>query len=91
VSGLRTARGLALGFLGGMAAGLLVWSRQLRADRRSLFSRNPVRRLAALGYLRAHPSVENARLLRDFLRWETRPALRRRGEAVLLEMESLLE
>ena len=74
----------------GAAAGMLLWSHQMRDAKRDLFHRRPVRRLAALGYVGARPSVENARLLRDFTAWEARPALRRRAAALLRRMETHL-
>lgn len=74
------------GFFGGLIIGLLVWSAQMQRCRRDLFSRSPVRRLAALGYLGGRPSVETARLLADYARWERRPALRRRAERLLRRM-----
>jgi hypothetical protein len=58
--------------------------------KRDLFHRRAANRLAALGYVGARPSVENARLLRDFTAWETRPALRRRAAALLRRMETHL-
>ena len=82
---------LTAGLVGGFAVGLVVWSTQMRRAQNGLFSPSPVRRLAALGYLAGQPSVETARLLCDYLRWEQRPALRRRGEAVLRRMEDYLE
>ena len=84
----HVSRGMAAGFLVGAVAGVVLWSRQQYADRRALFSGNPLRRLAALGYLRARPSVENARLLSDYVKWESRPMLRRRGQALLRWIES---
>jgi hypothetical protein len=74
----------------GATAGMLSWSRHMREARRDLFHRRAVKRLAALGYVGARPSVENARLLRDFTAWETRPALRRRAAALLRRMETHL-
>ena len=38
-------------FLGGVAAGTLMWSRMQRQYRRNLFSKHALRRVAALGYL----------------------------------------
>ena len=76
--------------LAGAAAGMLLWSQQMRDAKRDLFHRRPVKRLAALGYVGARPSVENARLLRDFTAWESRPALRRRAAALLRRMETHL-
>ena len=78
------------GFLGGLIIGLLVWSTQIRRSRRDLFSRNPVRRLAALGYNGGHPSVDAARLLTEYVSWERRPTLRRRAERLLRRMQSEL-
>ena len=86
----RLGRGLAAGFLIGAVAGIVAWSRQQHVDRRALFSGNPLRRLAALGYLRTRPSVENARLLSDYVKWESRPVLRRRGEVLLRWYETHL-
>ena len=74
-------------FVGGVVAGLLLWSMQMRRYRRDLFSGNPLRRLAALGYLGGQPSFETARVLRDYVSWESRTVLRRRGERVLRRVE----
>jgi hypothetical protein len=80
--------------LAGLAAGLLVgsvgWTLQQRRHRQALFHPRPFRRLAAIGYLRAHPSVDSARLLHDYLRWEPHPLLRRRARAILRRMEQVL-
>jgi hypothetical protein len=78
---------LATAFLGAAAAGFLLWSRVIRQSRRNLFSRNPVERVAALSYLGARPSVETARLLRDYLSWESSPLLRRRARSLLGRLE----
>jgi hypothetical protein len=79
-----------LGFLGGVAAGGLVWSRMQRNYRRNLFSRHAIRRVAALGYLRARPTVNTAQLLREYVAWEPRPILRKRGVRMLKRLESAL-
>lgn len=84
---LRAPRFLAMGFVSGFAAGVLLWSRQQHTFKRGLFSQSPLRRLAALGYLSGRPSLETVRLLRDYVRWEPRAALRRRGERVLRRVE----
>lgn len=84
------AKAVTAGFLGGLIIGLLVWSTQIRRSRRDLFSRNPVRRLAALGYIGGHPSVDTARLLTEYVGWERRPALRRRAERLLRRMQAQL-
>ena len=80
----------ALGLIAGVAIGLVGWSAQQNRWRSALFSPRPMQRLAALGYLRAHPSVDSARLLRDYLQWESYPLLRRRARRVLLRTERLL-
>jgi hypothetical protein len=79
-----------LGFAGGLALGLIVWSQQTERSRRDLFSIQPWRRLAALGYLRGQRSPQNVRLLRDYVVWERHPRLRRRGERILRRMEKSL-
>jgi hypothetical protein len=81
---------VAVGFLGGIAAGTLVWSRLQRQYRRNLFSRYTLRRVAALGYLRARPSVNTAQLLREYVAWEPRPILRQRGARMLKRLEAAL-
>ena len=78
---------VATSFFGAAAAGFLLWSRVIRQSRRNLFSRNPVERVAALSYLGARPSVETARLLRDYLSWESSPLLRRRARSLLGRLE----
>jgi hypothetical protein len=85
------ARLAALGFLGGLATGLVVWGTQVQRSRRELFSRSPVRRLAALGYLAGQPGLETARVLADYVNWEPRPILRRRGQVLLRRMEAYLD
>ena len=80
----------AVGFLGGMAAGSLMWGRMQRNCRRSLFSRNPLFRVAALGYLRAHRTVTTAQLLREYVAWEPRRILRQRGVRMLKRLEATL-
>lgn len=80
-----------LGFLGGLAVGLVVWGTQVQRSRRDLFSRSPVRRFAALGFLGGRPGIETAKLLTDYVRWEARPLLRKRGQRLLRRMESYLD
>ena len=91
MSSVRHARFAAAGFIGGLAAGLVVWSTQVQRSRRELFSRSPVRRYAALGFLAGRPGLETARLLADYVNWETRPALRRRGQLLLRRMKAYLD
>ena len=86
----RTTNLATLGFLGGAAVGALVWSMQMQRYRRDLFNPQPLRRLAALGYLSGQPSFDTARVLRDYVGWERRTVLRRRGERVLRRVEAHL-
>jgi hypothetical protein len=81
---------VAVGFVGGIAAGTLLWSRMQRHCRRNLFSRSAVRRVAALGYLRTKPTVNTAQLLREYVAWEPRPILRQRGVKMLQRLEAAL-
>jgi hypothetical protein len=81
---------VAVGFVGGLAAGTLLWSRMQRHYRRNLFSRSPLLRVAALGYLRAKPTVNTAQILREYVAWEPRPMLRQRGARMLRHLEASL-
>jgi hypothetical protein len=81
---------VAVGFLGGVAAGSLAWSRMQRQYRRNLFSKSALHRMAALGYLRARPTVGTAQLLREYVAWEPRAVLRSRGARLLRKLESSL-
>ncbi len=87
----RHLRLAAAGFVGGLTVGLVVWSTQVQRSRRELFSRSPMRRYAALGFLAGRPGLETARLLADYVNWETRPALRRRGQLLLRRMHAYLD
>jgi hypothetical protein len=91
VSAERHVRSAVVGFVGGLAVGLVVWSTQVQRSRRELFSRFPMRRYAALGFLAGRPGAETARLLRDYVNWEKRPALRRRGQQLLRRMHAYLD
>ena len=56
--------------------------------RRDLFSPRVLRRLAAMAYMGREPAtVDNIRLLRDFIAWEPRKLLRRRARAIVARME----
>jgi len=79
---------LALG--AGFAAGVVLAQRRMDRYRRSLFSRRPLDRLAALGYLSGRPGADTVRLLREYLTWETHPLLRRRAAAITRRMEGRL-
>lgn len=86
----RSTQAMTLGFAGGIVLGAIVWSAQIRRSRRDLFSKSPVKRLAALGYLGGRPGLDTARLLTDYVGWERHPALRRRGERILERMHAYL-
>ena len=86
----RTTRLVALGFLGGFAAGVLLWSREQHVRKRDLFSPRPMRRFAALSYLRGQRTPETASLLRDYIRWEQRDDLKRRARRLLDRVERQL-
>ena len=79
------------GFLGGLVLGAVVWSSQIRRSRRELFSKNPVRRLAALGYLGGQPGLETARILTDYIGWERDVTLRRRAQRLLRRMHATFD
>ncbi|MDQ3675117.1 MAG: hypothetical protein M3365_12195 [Gemmatimonadota bacterium] len=83
-------RYMAVGFVGGVAAGSFVWNRLQHDWRRELFNRSALRRVAALGYLRGRPTVSTARILREYIAWEPRPILRQRGARILKSIETAL-
>ena len=76
-----------IGLAIGAAVGALAWSGAQHAYRRDLFSRHPLRRLAALGHLAGRRSVETVQLLREYIAWERQPALRRRAVRMLRDAE----
>lgn len=78
---------LAAAALAGAGLALIVRD-QMSRHRRDLFSPQPLRRLAALGYMgRADTSVDNITLLRDFIAWEPRKLLRNRARSIVDRME----
>jgi len=79
-----------LGAAAAIGLGIYLARDQMQRHRRDLFSPHPLRRLAALGYLKAHPSVDDLPLLRDYLAWEERPLLLKRATAVLTGLEEAL-
>ena len=87
----KTQLAIAAGFLGGVVAGTIVWSRQMHLSRQQLFSPSPWRRLAALGYLSGRPGHDTVRLLTDYVRWEQHGPLRKRGERLLRQMQLQLD
>jgi hypothetical protein len=90
MSAARRTRLVALGFLGGFAAGVFLWSREQHARKRDLFSARPIRRFAALSYLRGRRTPETASLLRDYIRWEQRDDFKRRARRLLDRVERQL-
>ena len=72
----------AMGFVGGLLVGAVLYAQQAHQHAGALFSRYPIRRYLALGYLRGQPSVDTVRLLSDYLDWEQSPRLRRRAQDV---------
>jgi hypothetical protein len=90
VTRTRNSQLAALGFLGGAACGALAWSHLQKQYRRDLFSKHPLRRFAALSYLRTRPSVGTVRLLREYIAWEQKPLLRQRGVSLMRRVESQL-
>ncbi|HSB53767.1 MAG TPA: hypothetical protein VLD58_05400 [Gemmatimonadales bacterium] len=81
---------LIAGIAAGVAAGWMLTQDRIRHHRADLFSRRPLRRMAALAGLRAEPGVETVRLLRDYLEWERHPVLRRRARGIVRRMEAAL-
>ena len=79
-----------LGFVAGIACGALAWSHVQRLYRRDLFSPHPLRRFAALSYLRTRSSLGTLRLLREYVAWERSPALRDRGVKLMRDIEATL-
>ena len=89
-SSARGSRLVALGFVGGFAAGILLWSREQHARKRDLFNARPMRRFAALSYLRGQRTPETASLLKEYIRWEQRNDLKRRARRLLDRVERQL-
>jgi hypothetical protein len=84
-----SARGLLLvgGALAGLVIGWQVAQRRLDRHRADLFSPIERRRADALAYLAGERSPEAARVLRDYLAWESIPGLRRRAGVLLRRLE----
>ncbi len=88
---MRSRRGLFFGAAAvGAAGGWYFAQHRMTRHRRDLFSTEPIRRLAALGFLAGQEGIETIRLLRDYLAWEQRPMLRRRADAIVRRMEATL-
>ncbi|WP_423930760.1 hypothetical protein [Candidatus Palauibacter sp.] len=86
----KIAAAALLGAAAAVGLGIYLARDQMRRHRRELFSPHPLRRLAALGYLKSHPSVDDLPLLRDYLTWEERPLLRKRASTILSRLEGAL-
>ena len=78
------------GVTAGAVAGWFLAQRRFAVHRRALFDPRPRRRRAALGFLEGQGGVGTVRLLRDYLAWEQHPELRRRAEAIVRRMETVL-
>jgi hypothetical protein len=86
----RRAVGFAVAAVVGFTVGLLWWTREQEEHRRALFSKRPMRRLAALGWLSGQPTAETVVMLREYLSWESNPVLRRRARRLLTRFENAL-
>lgn len=77
--------------LAAAAAGALaafIVRNQISRHQRDLFSPRALQRLAALSHMSgADATVDNIRLLRDFIAWEPRRLLRERARGILARME----
>lgn len=87
---LKIAGAALLGAAAAVALGIFLARDHMVRHRRDLFSPHPLRRLAALGYLRAHPRADDLPLLRDYVAWEERPLLRKRALGILGGLEESL-
>jgi hypothetical protein len=85
---LRTAAITVVAAAAAGAIAALIIRDQVTRHQRDLFSPHALRRLAALGHMgRSEASVDNIRLLRDFIAWEPRKWLRKRAQAIVERME----
>jgi hypothetical protein len=89
VSGGRT-RWFGFGVLAGLSLGLWWWTREQQVNRMALYNRQPLRRLAALGWISGQESAESVMTLREYLAWEKHPVLRRRARRLLTRFENAL-
>ena len=87
---MRPNRAFSAAFVGGIVAGLVLWSVQMSRSRRDLFSPNPLRRLAALGYLAGQSGIETAQILTEYVRWEQKPVLLKKARRLLSRMQRRL-
>ena len=84
-----SVRGVLLvsGALAGLLLGWQLGQRRLDRHRGDLFSPEVRRRADARAYMAGERSAEAARVLREYLVWETEPGLRRRAGALLRRLE----
>ncbi len=84
-----SVRGVLLvsGALAGLVVGWQLAQRRLDRHRGELFSPELRRRADALRYMAGERSAEAARVLHEYLVWETDPGLRRRAGALLRRLE----
>jgi hypothetical protein len=82
--------GFALGLAAGAALGYGWWTQEQADHQRGLYDRRPMRRLAALGWLSGQETAESVILLREYVRWEQNPVLRRRARRLLARFEKAL-
>jgi len=87
----KKTRNTGMAVLAAAAAGAVaawVIRDQMKRHSRDLFSPSFFRRLAALGYMaKADATVDHINLMKDFVAWESREALRRRAQAIVTRME----
>ena len=87
----KTTRNTGMAVLAAAAAGAVaawVIRDQIQRHSRDLFSPSFLRRLAALGYMaKADATVDHINLMKDFVAWESREALRRRAQVIIERME----
>lgn len=89
---MKTAGLVALVLGAAAVLGAVVVRDQISRSRRDLFSAHPLRRLGALAYLAGHDAtIEVVQLLRDFVAWEPRPLIRKRGVQLLRRMERAMQ
>ncbi len=87
----KKTRNTGMAVLAAAAAGAVaVWviRDQLQRHSRDLFSPSFLRRLAALGYMaKADATVDHINLMKDFVAWESREALRLWAQVIVERME----
>ena len=87
----RKIRNAGIAVLAAAAAGAVAaWMirDQMQRHSRDLFSPSFFRRLADLGHMaKAEASVDHINLMKDFVAWESREALRRRAQVIVERME----